>query len=217
MDFNIAHFNMVHQQVRPWGVIDTRVLDALSITPRTHFVPSQFQNLAFSDIAIPIGHAQVMLPPSLVGRILQALQLNGTETVLEIGTGTGYMTLLLAQLAKKITSLEIIPELSETAARLLETFGPHTLDLDVGDAVSGWPSSAPYDVIVYTGALPYLPNTLRDQVSLHGRIFAILGNEPNMSAVLLTRTGEDQWMEQPLFETVVPILINAPEMEKFRF
>jgi protein-L-isoaspartate(D-aspartate) O-methyltransferase len=217
MDLNIARFNMVQQQIRPWGVLDTNILDLLSTVPREHFVLPGFEHLAFCDAAIPIGYGQVMLPPKIVGRMLQALQLDNQETILEVGTGTGYMTALLACLAKKVISLEIIPELSQQAGELLKTLESRNIQLEVGDAASGWLPAAPYDVIVFTGSLPYVPTVLREQISIDGRIVAIIGNQPVMSVVLLTRVGKDRWVERRLFETVVPPLINAPQMEQFQF
>lgn len=217
MDLNIARFNMVQQQVRPWDVLDTNILDLLSTVPREHFVPAEFQALAFSDTAIPIGHEQVMLPPKIVGRMLQALELDKQETILEVGTGTGYVTALLACLAKRVVSLEINASLSQQAALLLKKLEFRNVQLEVGDGTLGCPQYAPYDAIVFTGSLPLLPKILREQVSIDGRIIAILGKEPVMSAVLLTRADKDRWVERRLFETVVPPLINAPQMEQFQF
>jgi protein-L-isoaspartate(D-aspartate) O-methyltransferase len=191
--------------------------------PREQFVLPAYRHLAFSDSFMPIGEGQVSLPPKIIGRMLQALKLDPQETVLEVGTGTGYITALLACLVKQVVSVEIIPTLSVKATQLLYSLNlshrlhSHPIQLAVGNAAQGWQAQAPYDAILFTGSLPFLPADVREQLSVKGRIFAILGREPVMSATLLTRLGKERWSEQVLFETVLPPLIDTPPLKGFQF
>lgn len=212
-----ARYNMVHQQIQPWGVSHTKILELLFTLPRERFVPEKFQDLAFSDTSIPIACDQVMLNPKVVGRLLQALDLNKKMKVLEIGTGTGYVTALLSRLVKQVISIEIFPELLEEAKETLFSIGAHNVQLEVGDAVNGFIHLAPYDAIIYTGSLPLLPQELSMQIAENGKIFAFLGVEPVMTAVLLKRQGKNHWHKQSLFEVFVPSLINATVPKGFIF
>ena len=212
-----ARFNMVEQQVRPWEVLDQQVLDLLGTTPREAFVPDPYQELAYADLELPIGHGQMMLPPRIQARALQAVELKTTDLVLEVGTGTGYLTALLAALARQVVSVERIPALAELAGRNLASVGCTNVTLETGDSARGWPTHAPYDVIVVTGALPRIPDELRQQLRSGGRLFAIVGHEPAMEGVLVTRVGSRQWSEQSLFETVVPALVNDLDSPQFEF
>ena len=217
MDFNTARFNMVQQQIRTWNVLDLHILDLLGTTPREKFVPKPYQLLAFSDTSIPIGYNQVMLPPKLVGRILQSINLQPEETILEIGTGTGYMTALLSQLAQEVVSFEIIPALAKEARQNIKTLNLQNTLIEVGDGVNGYLNKhAPFDAIVLTGSLPFLPRILREQLAIQGRLFAVVGNGPAMSAMLLTRIDEEQWEEKCLFETEIPPLTH-PTIQHFQF
>jgi len=217
MDLTLARFNMVQQQIRPWDVLDNRILETLSGLPREKFVPEAYQSLSFSDTAIPIGHDQVMLPPKVVGRLLQSLNLKGTETVLEIGTGTGYVTAALAGLSHKVISLELFPELSKLATQHLQDLHINNVVLEIGDGILGWPKHGPYDAILLTGSLPFLPETFREQLSLKGRVVAVIGGKPIMSAIRVTRQHKEKWEEISLFETVIPPLVHAPKLSKFEF
>ena len=217
LDFNSARLNMVQQQVRTWGVLDPEILDLLLTIPRELFVPPSFRSLAFSDTDIPIGYGQVMLPPKIVGRILQSIKPNASGTVLEVGTGTGYMTALLSKLAKKTVSIEIILELATAAQNNLEALHLENIRLECGDAVTGWLQHAPYDVIILTGSVPRLPDSLKEQLIPGGRLFAVVGEPPVMSAMLITRVDEIQWKKESLFETDIPPLINAPQLPGFIF
>jgi protein-L-isoaspartate(D-aspartate) O-methyltransferase len=217
MNVNLARFNMVQQQVRTWDVLDPRILELMTLTPREVFVPADFQQLAFSDTFIPIGYDQVMLPPKIVGRILQSLTLNKRDSVLQIGTGTGYLSALLCQLAKKITAVEVIPELAKQTLKNLKALGLHNFVLEVGDAVPGWPDNAPYDAIILTGSVPVLPKSLGEELAINGRLFAVIGKAPAMSAVLLTRVGKEQWSKQVLFETNLPSMTHEVKVEDFQF
>lgn len=215
MNFEQARFNMIEQQIRPWDVLDQRVLDLLSEVPREDFVPPQYRNLALVDMELPLGHEQSMMAPRVEARILQALDIKPFETVLEVGTGSGYLTALLANLAKQVYSVEIIPEFIKSAQAKLADHGIKNVSLEEGDAAQGWSLDAPYDVTVITGSLPLLPEAFKQAMNIGGRLFAIIGDSPSMEAVLITRVGEHEWTEEGLFETELPPLINAIEPDRF--
>lgn len=217
IDFQTARRKMVDQQIRPWEVVDERVLDAIARTPREDYVPREHRTLAYADMNLPLGHGQVMLAPKVEGRLLQALALKPTDKVLEVGTGSGYVTALLAALTAQVHSVEIIPELAEQATRKLAANGIKNATVEIGDAARGWPPHAPYDAILVTGSLPLLPDSLRAQLAAGGRLVAVVGRAPAMEALRLVRLDADNWSEESLFETVVPPLINAPEPPKFVF
>jgi len=215
MNLEQARHNMIAQQIRPWEVVDDQVLDLMMRTPREDFVPPQYRNLAFTDTALPIGHGQVMMPPRLEARMLQALAVQPDESVLEIGTGSGYVTALLAQLARHVYSVEIVPELQQAAARRLAARGLGNVTLDEGDAAAGWPRHGSYDVIAVTGSLPELPAELQQGLNVGGRLFVVIGEEPAMEALLITRLGENEWARESLFETALPPLRNARRTSRF--
>ena len=216
-DLALARHNMVEQQIRPWEVLDQKVLDVLEAVPREDFVPSGWRNLAYVDEFIPLPGGEVMLPPRIEARLLQALDVQPEETVLEVGTGSGYFTALLAKLARHVYSVEIDPELSASAGEKLREHGIANVTLEVGDAARGWDRHAPYNAIAITGSLPELPDAFREQLTIGGRLVAIVGEAPVMEAVLIRRLGESEWSEEFLFETVVPPLKNAPGTNRFRF
>lgn len=215
MNLDIARLNMIEQQIRPWEVLDQRVLDLLSTVPREDFVPPSYRNLAFADMNIPLGENQVMMSPKVEARILQALNLQGDESVLEVGTGCGYVTALLASLAKQVISVDINPEMTRQAGEKLAAHGFDNITLETGDAAQGWDTHAPYDVIVITGSLPLLSDSFKQALKVDGRLLAIVGDSPAMSVLLITRVGESEWAEETLFETDLPALINAPQPERF--
>jgi len=217
MDMERARFNMVEQQVRPWDVLDQRVLDLLGSVPREAFVPDTYRELAFADLELPIGHDQVMLPPRTQARALQSLDVRAADRVLEVGTGSGYLTALLARLAHHVYSVEILPELAELASRNLTAIGVTNATVETGDAAAGWPRHAPYDVILVGGAMASVPDSLREQLRTGGRMFVVAGDEPVMEARLITRVGENQWTDEALFETRIPPLANVPEPSRFVF
>lgn len=217
MDMERARFNMVEQQVRPWDVLDQRVLDLLGSVPREAFVPDTYRELAFADLELPIGHDQVMLPPRTQARALQSLDVRAADRVLELGTGSGYLTALLARLAHHVYSVEILPELAELASRNLTAIGVTNATVETGDAAAGWPRHAPYDVILVGGAMASVPDSLREQLRTGGRMFVVAGDEPVMEARLITRVGENQWTDEALFETRIPPLANVPEPSRFVF
>ncbi len=215
MNLENARFNMIEQQIRPWEVLDQRVLDLLNKLPREDFVPQRYRRLAYMDTTIPLGNDQVMMPPRVEARILQALNIQADETVLEVGTGSGYVTALLASLGDHVYSVDINAEMTRTAGEKLTDRGITNVTLETGDAARGWDAHAPYDVIVITGSLPLLPVSFKQALNLGGRMVAIVGDSPVMEVVLITREGESEWAQETLFETDLPALINAPEPERF--
>jgi protein-L-isoaspartate(D-aspartate) O-methyltransferase len=217
MNFEQARFNMVEQQVRTWEVLDHAVLDLLFVVRREEFVPVACRQLAFADIEIPLGHGATMLAPKIEAHALQALQLKHNEKVLEIGTGSGYMAALLAAHAQHVWSIEIVPELAETARANLRRQGIANVTVSTGDGFLGLPEQGPYDVICVSGALPCVPRELLAQLKIGGRLFAITGEEPIMEAQLVSRITEDAFRTVNLFETVAPQLCNALRAGKFVF
>jgi protein-L-isoaspartate(D-aspartate) O-methyltransferase len=214
---DIARFNMIEQQIRPAEVLDSRVLGVIREVPREEFVPPEYRELAYSDVNVPIGHSQTMLKPIQEARFLQALEIQPADTVLEIGTGSGFMTALLAKLAGQVTSVEIEPELAAQAKSKLAAHAIRNINLDIGNAARGWDKNAPYDVIAVTGSVPMLPNDFKNQLAINGRMCVAVGTAPVMTVYLITRIGETQWSQEALFETVIPPLQQAQQPEKFVF
>ena len=212
-----ARFNMIEQQIRTWEVLDPVVLALLNDIPRENFVPSEYAGLAFADIEIPIGAQQTMLSPKLEGRILQALNVQKTHEVLHIGTGSGYLTALLASLAKHVISVDINPIISAQAANNLAKNNIQNVSLVVADAAMGYADKAPFDLIVYTGSSPVEPAGVRNQLAIGGALFIVLGNAPAMHATLIQRMSETGFKQDILFETCIPALINAPLATTFEF
>jgi protein-L-isoaspartate(D-aspartate) O-methyltransferase len=217
MNFDQARFNMVEQQIRPWEVLDPRVLSLLETIHREDFVPVRYRKLAFADIAVPLDHGQVMMRPKIEARMLQALDLQEDETVLEIGTGSGFVTACLASLAKRVVSVEIFEDLHRTALLDLQDKGMLNVELFVGDAMNGWQPEQAHDVVVVTGSVPEVPEQFKGWVNPGGRMFVITGESPAMEAKLLKRLDVTQWAEESLFETDLPSLINAEPPPEFEF
>jgi len=213
----LARFNMIEQQIRPAEVLDATVLQTISQVPRERFVPEKYRDLAFSDSQIPLSERSSMMSPIQEARLLQALNIQKQDKILEIGTGSGYLTALLATLGQQVISVEIDPSLSQHAATLLHDQNITNVSLEVGDASLGWPTHAPYDVIAVTGSMPVMCQELKAQLSIGGRLFVIIGGQPAMSARLITRINDNQWSEQTLFETAIAPLINAPQPSAFVF
>lgn len=211
-----ARFNMIEQQIRPWDVLDTAVLDLLKKVKREHFVPADQRTLTFMDLDIPLGHGVRMWQPKMEARVLQALAIRHGDQVLEVGTGSGYLTALMAMLAAHVTSVEIVAELSAQAERNLAAHHIDNVTLAVGDAANGW-GSAQYDAIVLTGSVPLPPAPLMNSLKVGGRLFAVIGDAPVMRATLITRKSADQFDTVTLFETVVAPLQNAPQPQRFVF
>lgn len=217
MNYERARFNMIEQQIRTWEVLDPRVLDVLSLVRREEFVPEQYRELAFADMNIPLGHGEVMMQPKVEARLLQELAPQATEGVLEVGTGSGYFTALLATFSKHVTSVEIRAEFKESAARTLVDHSIKNVTLEQGDAARGWPAEQRYGAIILTGSVPVLPESFRLSLVLGGRLVAIVGQPPVMEAILATRVAERSWTTTSLFETSLPPLANAETPSRFVF
>jgi protein-L-isoaspartate(D-aspartate) O-methyltransferase len=215
MNTELARYNMIEQQIRPWDVMDDQVLDLLTQVPREAFVPEEYKGMAFIDMPIRLPHEQCMMPPKLEARILQALAPQPHETILEIGTGSGYFTALLARACEHVYSVDIYADLSATAQQKLEEQNIHNVTLEVGDAAQGWSEHDRVDAIVITAALPVLPDQFRQDIKVGGRLLAIVGDSPNMEVQLIHRTGEREWTTENLFETDMPCLIHARQPERF--
>lgn len=215
MDIEQARFNMIEQQIRPWEVSDQQILSLIAEIPRERFVPDAFKHLAFADINIPLGHDQCMMSPPQEAKMLQALAIKKQDRVLEIGTGSGYVTALLANLAAHVRSEEIYADLSQQADKQLQASGIKNIDLVVTDSLKNRQFSDRFDVIVITGSMPLCEPIFKHQLSIGGRLFVILGEAPVMEACLITRRSEREWTEESLFETNLPALVGAPQPEKF--
>lgn len=217
MNFEQARFNMVEQQVRPWEVLDFGVLDLLMSVRREEFVPEAYKSLALSEAEIPLGHGGSMLVPVIEGKILQAVQVKRSDKVLEVGAGSGYFAALLAAKADWVRTVDIEPALVNMAHDNLKRYGVENVIVEEGDAVRGWASSAPYDLIVVSGGVPQIADSLLEQVKVGGRLFAFVGEAPLMTATLVTRVSESQFRTESLFENLVPTLRNAPQKSHFTF
>ncbi|MDP2101821.1 MAG: protein-L-isoaspartate O-methyltransferase [Methylotenera sp.] len=212
-----ARFNMIEQQIRTWEVLDPAVLALFNTVPRENFVAKLQVGLAFADVELPIGEGQTMLSPKVEGRILQAVGVKKTDKVLLVGTGSGYLTALLATLAAHVHAVEIYPTLSAVAKNRLDQQNIHNVTLHVGDAASGYAEAAPYDVIVFTGSLPLRPVAAEKMLNVGGRLFAVVGESPIMQANLTHRISEDAYHHETIFETCLPVLEDAPQATKFAF
>jgi protein-L-isoaspartate(D-aspartate) O-methyltransferase len=217
MDIEHARFNMVEQQIRTWEVLDQEVLDLLYVLHREDFVPQQYRALAFSDLELPLGDGQAMLPPKVEARIVQEVAPKPTDRVLEVGTGSGYLTALLAARAAHVYSVEINARLKAFAEENLARAGVRNVTVELGDGARGWPRHAPYDVIVLGGSLPVLPDAWPQQLRYGGRLFAVVGDPPVMEARLVTCVAEGSFNTVNLFETVLTPLANALQPDRFSF
>ena len=217
MNFEQARFNMVEQQVRPWEVLDSRVLELLETTHREDFVPVRYRKMAFADFAVPLDHDQSMMKPVVEGRLLQSLELKEDETVLEIGTGSGFITACLAKMAKRVVSVDIHEQFTTEAEAKLKEKGIDNVELETGDAMSGWQPEQAHDVLVVTGSVDDVPDHFRGWVNPGGRMFVVCGDSPAMEAKLLTKLNATEWREESLFETDLPRLINAGKAPEFEF
>jgi len=212
-----SRFNMVEQQIRTWNVLDQDILDLLYQVKREEFVPAAYRFMAFTDMEIPLEHDAVMLAPKMEARILQELNIRKTDKILEIGTGTGYMTALLAKLGAHVHSVEIVPELHAMARINLQTHDVTNVTLEQGDAARGWPNHSPYDVIILTASTPVLPEAFQQSLAPGGRLFAVVGEEPVMEALLITCITPGNYSSTRLFETCTVPLKNALQREQFHF
>lgn len=217
MNFERARFNMVEQQVRPWEVLDGRVLDLFERIHREDFVPVRYRKFAFGDLHIPLDHGQVMMKPIVEGRMLQALDLGQDESVLEIGTGSGFITACLAHLARRVVSVDLFESFAESASQVLADKEIANVELFTGDVMQGWEPEQAHDAVVVTGSVPHLPENFRGWVNPGGRMFVICGSSPAMEARLLTRIDATQWREESLFETDLMPLVHSEEAPQFEF
>lgn len=209
MNIEQARFNMIEQQIRPWNVLDQDVLDLLLVVKREDFVPAAYKALAFVDTEIPLPGGEAMFTPKLEARVMQEVLVKKHENVLEIGSGSGYMAALLAHKARHVTTVEIKPELKALAEANLAKAGIANVTVELGDGAAGWGKGAPYDVIVISGALETLPDAFLKQLKVGGRIAAIIGQAPVMSAHVVTRVSETAYDTVKVFETNVKPLVTA--------
>ncbi len=220
MDFEKARFNMVEQQVRPWDVLDPRVLAVISEIPREQFVPDEYKNLAYVDTRIPLGSYEdkpcTMANPTIDGRILQELNIQDDDLVLEIGTGSGYLTACLAKLGRHVDSVDINEDLTAMAEKNLDALNIKNVNLSTGDASKGWEQKQYYDVIVISAAMRSIPESYKKMLSPGGRMFVVTGKAPAMTAHRVTRTGKNAWTTEDLFETNIEPIIE-PVKQKFIF
>jgi len=219
MDLNKTLFNMVEQQIRPWDVLDPKVLDLFMAIPRHNFVEKSQQKLAYSDIELPIldseNKSQTMLFPKVEGRILQAVDTGEEDSVLEIGTGYGYLTALLAASAKEVTTVEYYKSVQEKAKNNLVNF--KNISFETGDGSTNWDDNKQYDVIVLGAASSELAVAYKNKLKLGGRLFTTVGITPVMVSQVITRVNKLEWETETLFETVMPHLIHAESKAKFSF
>ncbi len=216
MNIELARQQMVQQQVRTWDVFDTAILSVLSSVPREQFVPAGLESLAFAETELPLPHGQLMMTPNVEGRMLQALDIKPSDKVLEIGTGSGFITACLARLAKSVTSIDLYEDFQKTAAADLADSGISNFDLQVMDATQQLPDGK-FDVIAVTGSIQKFDPRLVMALTDGGRLFVVVGSLPNMEARLVRRTGENDWQTTSLFETQLPALVNAGLTPQFSF
>ena len=219
MDMNQARFNMIEQQIRPWEVLDPNVLSLLSTVRREDFVPMAHKALAFVDMEIPLGAApnQVMLAPRVQARLLQDLGVQPTDKVLEIGTGSGFMAALLGHQAHSVLSLEFDAGLAAQAQANLHKAGVHNVTVRQADGSQGAPADGPFDVILLSGSVAEVPAALLQQLSIGGRLAAIVGDEPMMRVTLITRSGDNSWTTTEPWDCNAPRLSGFPEPSRFKF
>ncbi len=209
-----AKRQMLGQQIRAWDVFDERVLAAIDAVPRERFVPEEFRDLAFADVEIPLPHGQRMMAPKIEGRLLQALDLDPGDRVLEVGTGSGYLTACLAHLAGRVVSVEYFPDMVESARAKLAELPGLDVELAAADAMS-LEHSAEFDAIAVTGSVPELDDHFVRMLRPGGRLFIIVGRAPVMEARLVRMHHGGRWTEESLFETLITPLINAERPEPF--
>jgi len=212
-----ARFNMVEQQIRPWQVLDPAVLHTLQHIARELFVPAAYQALAYTDIEIPLGHGQAMVAPRIDARLMHDVALKPTDKVLEIGTGSGYLTALLADRSHHVVSLEINSELHAKACANLQSAGISNVDLRMADGYAGASDAGPFDAIVLGGSVYEVPQVLLDQLKVGGRLIAIVGEEPVMQATLHIRTSASAWDHKALWDTTAPRLLGFKQPSRFTF
>ncbi|MDD3937009.1 protein-L-isoaspartate O-methyltransferase [Rhodoferax sp.] len=212
-----ARYHMIEQQIRPWNVSDPAVLNLLASVKREDFVPLAQKSLSFVDMAIALPGGQSMLPPRVQARLLQDAAVQPTDKVLEIGTGSGYMTALLAHQAQRVVSLEINPEIADMARDNLQRAGIHNVEVRQADGSKGTPAEAPFDVILLSGSVAEVPQSLLNLLKVGGRLVAIVGEEPIMHAQVITRTSETNFTSVDKWDDNAPRLLNFPQPSAFKF
>lgn len=217
MNLEQARVNMIEQQIRPWGILDETVLEAFGFIPRETFVPTEYQQLAFADVEIPIGNGESMMFPRVEARMLQTLAVTPDDHCLEIGTGSGFVTACLAHLSKHVDSVDIHEDFTRQAEARLLAQGLKNYSLHTGDALRSWSSTQLYNVIAVTGSLPsYIPR-FEEQLAPGGRLFVIVGTAPAMEAMLITRQLDGEFTRVPLYETSLKALVGATPNPRFTF
>jgi protein-L-isoaspartate(D-aspartate) O-methyltransferase len=217
MNYEQARINMIEQQIRTWEVLDQGVLDLLSEVHREEFIPDPYKPLALADINVPLNHGEVTMTPKLEARVIQSLDIRPDDKILEIGTGCGYFTALLAKSGKVVYSIDIYEDFTHYAGQVLAAHRITNVQLFTGDGLGGWPQEAPYDVIAVTGSIPVYTPLYEQQLAVGGRLFVIVGESPIMEACLVTRVGQDEWSRESLFETDLPPLVGAHKSTTFEF
>jgi protein-L-isoaspartate(D-aspartate) O-methyltransferase len=212
-----AHRNMLEQQLKPNEVMSSRILDAMTALPRALFVDTEMSGLAYVDTTLPIGHNQYMWSPLLEGKVLQALDLQPHETVLEIGTGSGFLTALMSQLVAQVISVDYFDTFTQQARERLKSLGIDNVELATGDAAKGWHLTDRVDVIVLTAAVETVPDNYLHSLNIGGRMLALVGRPPAISVQLITRISEWDWETDTLFETVVAPMLHAEPIPQFEF
>lgn len=216
MNIDYAREKMIEQQVRAWDVLDPTVLDVLGKIPREQFVPRAYQLLAFADVEIPIGHGESMMTPTVEGRVLQALNLDGLGRVLEIGTGTGFLTACLARLCDHVTSIDIYEDFLKRAGENLADAGIENIDLQHMDAIERLPDGR-FDAIAVTGSVQRFDPRFVEALKDGGDLFIVVGDAPAMDARRVTRTGDSDWTSESLFETDLKPLVHGSLPPQFAF
>lgn len=219
MNMNIeqARINMVDQQIKTWEVIGQNILSLLKKTNRENFLPANYHDLSFADISIQIGNNQTTMPPKLEARIIQILNLKGDESILEVGTGCGYLTSLLAHFAKSVKSIDIFPDFIEKAKTNISKLELNNVELECVDIYSILNKQETYDVVILTGSIPEMDKRFLDILNKNGKIFAVIGEKPIMEACIITKENSSKYSCNSIFETSVPSLIGAEKKEKFNF
>ena len=217
MDVELARFNMVEQQIRPWEVLDPEVLDLMMTVKRELFVPEAYRAVAFADVEVPLTNGSKMWPPRVEARLLQEIALKKSDRVLEIGTGSGFLAALIANKVTEVLSVEIDKVQAELAKKNLAAAGVRNVTVEVADGLKGFAAKAPFDVIVVTGGLPSVPAELLSQLKVGGRLAAIVGVAPLMQAQIITQTAEGVFSTMALFETAIDLLKSVKPAPSFEF
>ena len=217
MNFEKARANMVEQQIRTWEVLDQTVLDSISAIPRDEFVPEAYRTVAYSDFEIPIGYGEKMMTPKIEARLVQSINLSSADRVLEVGTGSGYLTALLAHKCAHVTTIEYRSELLEKAQKRLHLHGYNNILSEQGNGIEGWRPNEPYEAVVLTGSVATARLAVGQQLAIGGRLFMVLGEAPVMEAQLITRVGESEFVSETLFETALAPLVSGEAKPQFKF